>query len=163
MYRVCPLDPDADRSGFSSGVEALDRYFRQHATQDVRRRIATCFVALNTDNRIVGFYTLASASVLLADLPQSVAKKLPRYPSIPAVRMGRLAVPQSERGKGLGAALVADALTRSMSSEIAAFALIVDAKDDNASAFYRHHGFLPLTHETRTLFLPLATAAPLRR
>ena len=156
--RIVPLDPDLDRGAFASGVEALDRYFRERVTQDVRRRVASCFVALDREGGVSGFYTLSAASVLLADLPAAVATRLPRYPTVPAVRLGRLAVARTRHGQGLGAALLADALARSLASEIAAFALIVDAKDDTASAFYRHHGFLPFADAPGTLFLPLATA-----
>lgn len=165
--RIVPLDPDLDRGAFASGVEALDRYFRERVTQDVRRRVASCFVALDREGgvsakhegtSVIGYYTLSAASVLLTDLPATVASKLPRYPTVPAVRLGRLAVARTRHGQGLGAALLADALARSLASEIAAFALIVDAKDDSASAFYRHHGFVPFADAPATLFLPLATA-----
>lgn len=162
MYRIASLDPEQDRAGFRCGTEALDRYFRERVTQDIRRRITSCFVALDKQDRIAGFYTLAATSVLLADLPEVIARKLPRYPSVPAVRMGRLAVDKSARGQGLGAALLADALSRTMESGIAAFALVVDAKDDEAAAFYRHHGFNLLANQPRTLFLPLATARAAR-
>ena len=100
---------------------------------------------------------MASASLLLADLPASTCKKLPRYPTVPAIRMGRLAVDQAFKGQGLGGALLADALDRAARSEIAAFALMVDAKNEAAAAFYRHHGFIALPDSSLTLFLPLAT------
>jgi len=100
---------------------------------------------------------LASASLLLADLPVGTGKKLPRYPTVPAVRMGRLAVDKEFKGQGLGGALLADALDRAARSEIAAFALMVDAKNEVAADFYQHHGFIALPDSRRTLFLPLAT------
>ncbi|WP_414040012.1 GNAT family N-acetyltransferase [Acidithiobacillus sp. M4-SHS-6] len=109
------------------------------------------------EQRIAGYYTLASASLLLADLPVRTGKKLPRYPTVSAVRMGRLAVDQTFKGQGLGGALLADALDRAARSEIAAFALVVDSKDEAAAAFYRHHGFIALPDSPLTLFLPLAT------
>ena len=93
------------------------------------------FVALTHEGRNAGYYTLASASILLADLPVATPKKLPRYPSVPAVRMGRLAVDRGFQGQGLGGALLADALERAARSEIAAFSLLVDAKDESAAAF----------------------------
>ena len=159
-FRVLPLDAAHDRAAFCSDSEPLDRYLREQATQDIRRRVAACFVALADGQRIAGYYTLASASLLLADLPASTGKKLPRYPTVPAVRMGRLAVDQAFKGQGLGGALLADALARAARSEIAAFTLLVDAKDEAAGAFYRHHDFIALPDLPLTLFLPLATVQP---
>ena len=156
-FQLAPLDAVHDRATFNSGAEPLDRYLRKQVTQDIRRRVAACFVALEGEKRIAGYYTLASASLLLADLPASTGKKLPRYPTVPAVRMGRLAVDQAFKGKGLGGALLADALDRAARSEIAAYALMVDAKDGAAVAFYRHHGFIALPDSPHTLFLPLST------
>ncbi len=92
LFRVIPLNKAHDRSTFNSGSEPLDCYFRERVTQDIRRRVTACFVAISCDGRIAGYYTLASASVFLGDLPEKLTKKLPRYPSVPVVRMGRLAV-----------------------------------------------------------------------
>lgn len=156
--KIAPLDLALDRTGFRSGVDALDRYFHQQVSQDIRRRVTVCFAALTIDDRsLAGYYTLASSSVLLSSLPPASAKKLPRYPSVPAVRMGRLAVDASFKGRGLGAVLLADALLRARRSEIAAYALVVDAKDETAASFYRHHGFIAAEDHTLTLFLPLAS------
>jgi GNAT superfamily N-acetyltransferase len=161
-FEVVPLTAAHDRTLFDSGSAPLDRYFRHQVTQDIRRRVTACFVALapisTGEQRIAAYYTLASASLLLADLPPATAKKLPRYPSVPAVRMGRLAVDQGFKGQGLGGALLGDALDRASRSEIAAYALVVEAKDEGAAAFYRHHAFIALPDSPLTLFLPLATA-----
>ncbi len=162
-FRLAPLDTSYDRAGFASGSEPLDRYLREQVTQDVRRRVAACFVALADGQRIAGYYTLASASLLLADLPSDIGKKLPRYPTVPAVRSGRLAVDQAFQGQGLGGALLADALDRAGRSEIAAYALVVDAKDEATAAFYGHHGFIVLPDSPMTLFLPLSTALASRK
>ncbi|WP_322997206.1 GNAT family N-acetyltransferase [Castellaniella sp.] len=156
-FRLALLDSTHDRAAFNSDSEPLNRYLQTQATQDVRRRVAACYVALTDEQRIAGYYTLASSSVLLTDLPANIGKKLPRYPTVPAVRMGRLAVDQAFKGQGLGGALLADALDRAARAEIAAFAMTVDAKDDAASAFYRHHGFIDLPDSPLTLFLSLAT------
>jgi len=158
-FRVTLLDATHDRAAFTSGSEPLDGYFRRQVTQDIRRRVTACFVALTREQRVAGYYTLASASMLLGDLPASMAKKLPRYPSVPAVRLGRLAVDEAFKGQGLGGALLADAVNRTARSEIAAYALVVDAKDETAAGFYRHHGFIALPEVPLTLFLPLAVAA----
>lgn len=156
-FQVVLLDSGHKRSAFHSGSEPLDSYFKQQVSQDVRRRVTACYVAMTEDQRIAGYYTLASASVLLADLPMELSKRLPRYPTVPAIRMGRLAVDNEFKGMGLGGALLADALTRSIRSEIAAYALLVDAKDDLAAAFYKHHGLAALPNQPLKLFLPLAT------
>lgn len=143
------------RSGFVCGSPALDDYFKKQVTQDIKRKVTACFVAVAQDKHIAGYYTLASASILLSDLPEKTSKKLPRYPSVPAVRLGRLAVDQNFKGQGLGGALLADAFLRASSSEIAAYALIVDAKDQQAVSFYKHHGFIAFPHLPLMLFLPL--------
>ena len=160
-YQVVVLAAAHDRSSFNCHAEPLNRYLREQVTQDVRRRVAACFVALGPAG-IVGYYTLAAASLLLSELPVAALKKLPRYPTVPAIRMGRLAVDVSCKGQGLGAALLADALLRATRSDIAAYAMIVDAKDASAKDFYQHHGFIALPDTPMTLFLPLATvkAAP---
>jgi ribosomal protein S18 acetylase RimI-like enzyme len=162
-FRIARLESGHDRTTFESGSEPLDRYFRHQITQDIRRRVAASFVALSQDGLIAGYYTLASASLLLADLPAATSKRLPRYPSVPAVRIGRLAVDRRFQGQGLGGALLADALERTARSEIAAFSVVVDAKDESAAAFYRHHGFIPLPDSPLTFLLPLATVPPSSR
>lgn len=164
-FSVAALDLATDRSGFDCGVKPLDQYFRGRVGQDIKRRMTACFVATEVTTeakgQIAGYYTLASASVLLADLPDALTKKLPRYPSVPAVRMGRLAVDQAFKGEGLGAALLADALRRAVTAEIAAYALIVDAKDETAARFYVHHGFMALPEQPLCLLMALATVKDL--
>lgn len=155
-FTLALLEVGHDRAIFNSGCEPLDRYLREQSTQDMRRRIAACFVALTDERRIAGYYTLASAGLPLTDLPQSMSKKLPRYPSVPATRMGRLAVDVDFKGQGLGGALLADALNRAKRSGIASYALLVDAKDEGTGMFYKHHGFIELPDSPLTLFLPLA-------
>lgn len=160
-FNVAALDLATDRSSFECGVEPLNRYFRAQVSQDIKRRVTACFVASDVateaKGQTAGYYTLASASVSLADLPDALAKKLPRYPSVPAVRMGRLAVDQAFKGEGLGSALLADALRRAATAEIAAYAFVVDAKDEAAARFYVHHGFIALPEQPLFLFIALAT------
>ncbi|MEW6737721.1 MAG: GNAT family N-acetyltransferase [Acidobacteriota bacterium] len=145
-----------DRKGFVSGSEALDRYFREQVTQDMRRHITACYVAVEASTaKIAGYYTLAAAGVSLVDLPEEISKRLPRYPTMPVARLGRLAVDQAYCGHKLGAALLWDAALRALRSEVAVFALIVDAKDDQAETFYRHHGFVSFGSLPRQLVIPL--------
>lgn len=156
-YLIEALSPAHDRGTFVSGADPLDIYFRNHVTQDMKRRLTACFVAIESAaGQVAGFYTLATSSIPLLELDDAIKRKLPRYPLVPAVRLGRLAVDRAHRGKGLGGTLLVNALARAIQSEITAFAMVVDAKDDAAVAFYRHHGFLPFESVADTLYLPLA-------
>ena len=160
--RIEPLEDRHDRAGFASGVAPLDRYFHSQVGQDMRKRVASCFVATEDGGRApVGFYTLAATSIALADLPETLAKRLPRYPAIPATLMGRLAVDARYRRRGLGQYLLLDAFSRALRSEIATFAFVVDAKDDVAAAFYAAHDLLPLQAGSRRMFVPMAEVAKL--
>jgi GNAT superfamily N-acetyltransferase len=158
-WRIELLDPRHDRGGFDCGSDVLNRYLHQIASQDARRLVAKCFVACPVESlAVAGYYTLAAAELPLTSLPVELGRKLPRYPSVPVVRIGRLAVDLRHRGMGLGAILIANAIGQVLRSDIAAYALIVDAKDEPAIAFYRHLGFLSAGQDDRALFLPLATA-----
>ena len=155
-FLVEPLGPGHDRSEFTCGVDALDRYLLRQAGQDVRRRATACFVAREAaTGRIAGYYTLAAAGVLLAEMPAQFAKRLPRYPSVPVARLGRLAVALACRSLGLGGALLWDAIDRAARSEVAVYALVVNAKNEQAENFYRHHGFVNFGGTPRKLILPL--------
>jgi len=161
-FGIAALSPNHDKLAFSCGVDPLDRYLQTRATQDIRRRIANCFVATAANsNTIAGYYTFSAASVPMLDLPSETAKRLPRYPVVPAALIGRLAIDRQYRGRGLGAALLFDAIARAARADTAIFAVLVDAKDDAASAFYRHHGFQPFAARPFTLFLPIGTALKL--
>lgn len=153
-----PLTSHHDRAAFSCGIEALDRYFRTQVTQDIRRRVAACYVAVDqTIGTVAGFYTLSAGAVRLDDLPVHLAKRLPRYPSVPVAWLGRLAIARSFQGQKLGPGLLGDAARRAIRSELMAYALVVDAKDDATASFYRHHGFEHLGAKPRQLILPLAS------
>ncbi len=141
-FQIEVLGASHAREDFNCGVPVLDAYFARQAAQDVRRRVSACYVAVDVSTgRVAGFYTLAAAGVPLTDLPEALTRRLPRYPSVPVARLGRLAVSSNYQGHKLGGALLADAALRAARSEVAVFALVVDAKDDTAVAFYRHHGF----------------------
>jgi len=157
--RIEPLSPDHDRLQFSSGSDALDRYFREQASQDIKRRVATCFVAVSTVNQdVAAYYTLTATSIALSALSPEIARKLPRHPVVPAVLLGRLAVARHYQGQGLGGILLADALKRTSRAEFGVFAMVVDAKDEPAQRFYEHYGFTLLSDEARRLCLPISAA-----
>lgn len=156
QFRIEPLAIIHDRPSFASGSEPLDQYFREQVSQDVKRRIATCFVAVGVETlQVAGYYTLTAASIALAALSPDIARKLPRYPVVPAALVGRLAVGRNFQGKGLGGALLTDALLRTARTELGVFAMLVDAKDEAAQRFYEHHGFTLLVGEDRRLCLPI--------
>jgi GNAT superfamily N-acetyltransferase len=159
-YLVEPLADRHDRSRFCSGVEALDRYLRTQAGQDARRRVASPYVLLHLPDLVVaGYYTLSNAALELTDLPELIAKRLPLYPQVPVTLLGRLAVDRNRRGQGLGEFLLMDALRRALfgSETVASFAVLVEAKNDSAVAFYQTFGFLPILGQPHRLFLPMKT------
>lgn len=157
-----PLSAAHDRLAFSCGVEALDRYLQVQAGQDVRRRVANCFVAVpERTTSIAGYYTLAATSLALTDVAAEESRRLPRYPLLPAVLIGRLAVDRRYIGRALGSALVFDAITRALRAEPAVFALVVDAKDEGTAGFYKHFGFAAFASRPMSFYLPMATAVKL--
>jgi ribosomal protein S18 acetylase RimI-like enzyme len=156
-FRIEVLATAHERAAFTSGSEPLDRYFRQQVSQDVRRRATACYVAVDSNTgKVAGYFTLAASGIPLIDLPAVLVQRLPRYPLVPVALLGRLAVDQKYRGHKLGAALLWDAAQRAARAEAIVFALVVDAKDDEAEAFYKHHGFLTLA-VPRKLVLPVAS------
>ena len=154
--RVEALTAQDDRNSFASGVEPLDRYFRVQAGQDARKSLAAPFVLVLSDGIIAGCYTLSSTALQLAELPERIAGRLPRYPLVPATLLGRLAIDHRHQGKGYGRFLLADALYRSVRSEIASFAVVVDAKNESARRFYEVESFLPLPQQPMKLLRPMA-------
>jgi GNAT superfamily N-acetyltransferase len=117
------------------------------------------FVLTPDGKTISGYYTLSQYAIDLGDVPEEVAKELPKYPAVSATLLGRLAVSTDFRGKGLGEKLLMDALHRSLklSEQIASTGVVVDAKDDAARAFYRKYGFIELPKVNKRLFLPMGT------
>lgn len=163
-YRIAPLEKSHDRSLFACGSAPLDRYLQLQAGQDADKRVAAPFVLTEPPaRRVLGYYTLSASVINLTDLPGELAKKLPRYPQVPVTLLGRLAVDQVMKGRGVGAFLLMDALRRSLqaATEIAAMAVLVDAKDEAAETFYRRFSFQPLQLHPRRLFLPMRTIAGL--
>ncbi len=155
---ITPLDDRHDRSSFSCGNEALDRYIREQSSQDVRRNTARVFVAVILDqpDRILGFFTLSAATVIGRDLPAAMEKRLPKHP-IPAALIGRLAVDLNAQRKGLGALLLADAVkkTKLAAETVAMSVLVVDPIDDDAKEFYAAFGFQSLRGPQSRMFMAI--------
>jgi len=114
---------------------------------------------------VLGYYTLSSYGIDAGDLPANFSKTLPRYPLIPATLLGRLAVDRRHHGQGIGEFLLTDALHRALiqAAEIATAAVVVEAIDERAAAFYRHFGFVAFPSIPNRFFLPMKTVAQLFR
>ena len=161
-YRIEPLTKTHERSEFRCGSEALDRYLAQQARQDAEKHVAAPFVLVDPQSpAVLGYYTLSASLINVGDIEPAEAKKLPRYPELPVTLIGRLAVDVRLKGQGRGAFLLMDALHRSLTHavQIAAMAVVVDAKDEAAAAFYRRFDFVPLQTNGRRLYLPMKTVA----
>jgi ribosomal protein S18 acetylase RimI-like enzyme len=156
-----PLGKRHDRSAFGCGDPALDDWFRHRASQDERRNVARVFVAMDDELGVVGFYSLNAFNLALTDLPEEIARKLPRYDAIPAALIGRLARDDRVRGRGIGELLLADAIRRILgaSRSLAVFAIVVEAKNARATAFYEGFGFRVFPQRPNRLFLLASTAA----
>jgi len=165
--RFEPLSKEHDRAGFRSASEALNKYLRELARKDAERGVGAAFVMVDdaAPKTIMGYYTLSSFSIELNSLPENLQKRLPRYPSVPATMLGRLA--RDGRSPGIGATLLMDALVRAYqnSKNVASFAVVADAKDQKAVAFYQRHDFQILTPDAEgkmaRVFIPMATVAAL--
>ena len=163
-YAVEPLGNHHDRAAFLCGVEMLDRYFKQQAGQEGRRHVANCFVGVHRGkNTVGGYYTLSATSVIFDNLPETLRKKLPRYPEVPAALLGRLAVDLRHRGERLGEFLLFDAMRRTLHADLAAAILVVDAKDDQATTFYKHYDFLEIGPGRKRLYLSVSEIAKIFR
>ncbi len=154
-----------DRSGFRSGDADLDRFLQKYAGQNqFRHHIGTTYVAVEQD-RIAGYATVAPGHLEVEDFPPAHRKRLPRYP-LPILRLARLAVDESMRGRGLGKHLLRFVLGLSvrMAADFGCAAVVVDAKP-GALSFYEQFGFAPLeVIEGQSQARPAATAMflPLR-
>lgn len=151
------LEKNHNRKNFSCGIDELDNYLKQYANQDIKKRLAVCYVITDKDNDVIGYYTLSSNSIDLSDIPENLAKSL-KYAEIPVVIIGRLAVHKDYQGNKLGQTLLIDALKRivEISALVGNHAVIVDPIDDIAIKFYAKLGFVPLKTSNR-MFLPLKT------
>jgi predicted GNAT family N-acyltransferase len=146
------------RSGFCCGNDSLDNYIGKQASQDLERKISTVFVLIDEpDQQILAYYTLSSYTVNITDLDEDTAKRLPRYPRLPATLLGRLAVDNKHKSKGYGELMLVDALQKALnvSIQVASLAVIAEALDDKAVSFYIKYGFRQFKLEPMKLYLPI--------
>jgi GNAT superfamily N-acetyltransferase len=152
-----------DRKSFDCGVDELNFFLKQHANQKQSKNISKTYVAVvaisaDDHKKIYGYYTLSAGHVQCDQLSENVKAKLPKHP-IPIARIGRLAVDKDHKGQGIGGFLLHDAFSNvlSIADKMGVFAVMVDAKNDNAKAFYGNYGFTELQDSQLTLFLPIDT------
>jgi predicted GNAT family N-acyltransferase len=165
-FRFEPLDKKKhDRAAFLCGQEPLDRYLKEHATQEIKKRVAAVYVLTPDGKTIAGYYTLSQYTVDAGELPAELVQRLhlPKYDKLPATLLGRLARSKQFKGWGLGELLLMGALKRALehSRNIASVAVVVDAIDENAHAFYRRYGFIDIPNHPNRLFIPMKTLAQL--
>lgn len=141
---------------FSCGTQELDQYLKMYAKNNNKKNIGKTFILLS-NQIVIGYYTLSAAQISIQDIPNNYRQKLPSYP-IPASRLCRLAVDKSHQRRHIGEHLLVDATERirAAAMEIAVFAIVVDAKNESAKAFYLKYGFMPLENNDLSLFIPLS-------
>ncbi len=159
-YIIEPLGKKHNKAEFNCGVHALDNYLQIQASQDMKKKVAVTHVlTLENSVQVLGYYTLSSIGIVPGELPIEVARKLPRYPTLPGVLLGRLARDENFKKAGIGSYLLIDAIKQilNVSNTIGNVAAIVDAKNENAISFYKSFGFIEFPDNNRRLFLLLST------
>ena len=163
-YILKPLGEE-DRAAFHCGYPDLDRYFLERASRDAQNKVSAVFVLVPEAEpaKVVGYYTLSSLSIEAQQIPPELGRRLGRYKYIGATLLGRLAVSDEHKGRGLGEFLLMDALRRAFlaSRDVASFAVVVDPKDERAARFYAKYGFIPLSGNR--MFYPMASVEELAR
>ena len=163
-HKIEPLGKRHNRVVFSCGNDALNTYIQKRASQEAKKKIATTFVMANSPtSTVIGYYTLSATSILLADLPNETARKLPKYPHVPATLLGRLAIDRRYQGRGYGEVLIIDTLRRALqaTTEVASYAVVVDAINERARSFYAQYEFHAFPDRKLRLFLPMKTITSL--
>jgi predicted GNAT family N-acyltransferase len=166
VLNIIPLDSRKHlRSNFCCGKESLDNYILKQASQDLKRRVSMVFVLIDEPEMdVLGYYTLSSYTVAITVLDEAFAKKLPRYPVLPATLLGRLAVDNSQKGKRLGELLLVDALKKSLDAamQVSSLAVVAEALDDQALSFYLKYGFQQFRQEPMKLYFPMKSVEELK-
>jgi GNAT superfamily N-acetyltransferase len=161
IYVISLLKANHDKQAFNSESPPLDNYLKTQAGQDAKKKVTSCHVitghAEELSHRILGYYTLSTVGIDVGELPIEISKKLPKYPRLPGFLLGRLAVDKNFRYKGIGTFLLLDAMKKcfNVSKDISAIALMVEAKDEKAIAFYKKFDFIELVDNKNKLFLSI--------
>ena len=154
------LNASYDKVNFESGVPELDEYLKTQASQDMKRSLSSIFVLGDESGRIVGYYAISQYSLTVEELPEQASKKLPPKRKVACTLLGRLAVDRRYQGQRYGEKLLFHALNKALaiSKEIASFAVIVDAKNEEAKRFYQKYDFLSLKDMPLRLYIILASS-----
>lgn len=151
-----------ERMTFTCGAESLDEYIKTRASQELRKKVSTPFVLTDSpDRQVLGYYCLSAYSISIVDIEAQAAKKLPRYPLLPAILLGRLAVDLGHQGNSYGKRLLLDALRRScdIAKQLASVAVLVDAKGEDAASFYHRYGFIEFPNNPMKLYILVESLA----
>jgi len=157
--KIVNLEKKYDKSKFTCGYELLDNYIRKQAKQDVNRDLSACFVLIDENDIVKGYYTLSANSIKREEFSDDLVKKLPpSYSELPTILLGRLAIDESIKGNGYGEKILLDALNRSLtiSESMGSIAVVVDPIDEKAQNFYSQYGFILLPTSGK-MFLPMKT------
>lgn len=156
MIEISLFDRQFDRESFECGEPSLDGYLKRQISQDIKKKVASCFVLHETGNsKILGYYTLSTVSAELAEIPENIRKKLPRYPDVPMVLLGRLGITKEAQGKGYGEVLLIDACRRILqtSESVGIWAVAVEPLNESARRFYQRFQFEDLGKDRMFLTL----------
>ncbi len=159
MLKIETLKKEHDRSGFDCGIEALNLFLQNIARQHIVKGISKTFVIIEDTHQIevLGFFTLAFCEIVVEKMPHKYARK---YPSkAPGAKLARLAVDIKFQRKGYGAMMIMNAIERviTVSENLGIIGFFVDAKDNDAKAYYEQFGFMPFPDNPLELFIPLET------
>lgn len=159
-FSIVPLTKQK-RGDFDCGNESLNHYIKSLASQHIKQNVSRTYIAIadNEPDKVLGFYSLSSAEIDFVQVDDLLPKRFPPHYPVPVARLGRLAVDNKVAGQGVGGALLINALYRcyKISQEMAIVGVIVDAKDEEAKAFYLKHGFTHLTEQPLTVFILMKT------
>jgi predicted GNAT family N-acyltransferase len=153
------LDKTHNRKAFECEEQQLTDYIKKQVSQDIKKKLAVCFVAIDSDNNVIGYYTLSSESLGREQIPDKYLRKVPQNYNAPVILLGRLARNITAKGTGLGEHLLLDALFRAFTlseESIGAMAVIVDPLNQFAIKFYKKYGFEQLP-DSEKMFLPMST------
>lgn len=155
--KIFSFNKNFNLKNFDCGETILNDYLIKYASQDLKRYLASVYIcSLEDQKEIIGYYTLSSNRIDISELQENYVRRLPYYPYLPAILIGRLAIDLRYQKKKIGELLLMDALYKSYKSEIAAFAVIVEAKNIEARNFYKKYEFNEFLDNPNKLFLPMS-------